>query len=74
MLESLGWDSTFAKHFQNFQKPPHPDAFPARVISQQRGLYRIQGEQGEAAAAIRGRLRQNSIAREFADGLLGSGA
>ncbi len=59
-LESLGWDSTFAKHFQNFQKPSQPDAFPARVISQQRGLYRIQGEQGEAAARMRGRLRQQA--------------
>lgn len=58
-LESLGWDSTFAKRFQEIQTSC-PKAYPARVISEQRGQYRIQGEQGEAGAAIRGRLRQRT--------------
>lgn len=58
-LESLGWDSFFATHFQDFKKSC-PDAFPARVISECRGLYQVQGEQGESPAAIRGRMRQGA--------------
>jgi ribosome biogenesis GTPase / thiamine phosphate phosphatase len=54
-IEDLGWNSYFAALWDEFKDLGWS---PARVISQQRNLWRIAGNFGESWAAASGRLRE----------------
>ena len=53
-LKRLGWNSYFAALWQGRERP---EWLPARVISQQRGLWRIAGDFAECWAETAGTLR-----------------
>src|ERR1700722_8013857 len=53
-LEQLGWNSYFAALWDEVARPEWQ---PARVISQQRGLWRIAGDFAECWAETSGTLR-----------------
>ena len=53
-LDELGW----SPFFSNFV-PPESDLRPARVVEQQRALYRLRAEAGEFNASPTGRLRHS---------------
>ena len=53
-LKRLGWNSYFAVLWQGRERP---EWLPARVISQQRGLWRIAGDFAECWAETAGTLR-----------------
>jgi ribosome biogenesis GTPase / thiamine phosphate phosphatase len=53
-LEDLGWNSYFAALWEEYKDR----RLPARVVSQQRNLWRIAGEFGESWAAASGKLRE----------------
>jgi ribosome biogenesis GTPase / thiamine phosphate phosphatase len=53
-LKRLGWNSYFAALWQGREQP---EWLPARVISQQRGLWRIAGDFAECWAETSGTLR-----------------
>jgi len=53
-LKRLGWNSYFAALWQGRERP---EWLPARVISQQRGLWRIAGDFAECWAETSGTLR-----------------
>jgi ribosome biogenesis GTPase / thiamine phosphate phosphatase len=53
-LKRLGWNSYFDALWQDREDPPW---LPARVISQQRGLWRIAGDFAECWAEASGTLR-----------------
>jgi ribosome biogenesis GTPase len=59
-LESLGWNATWAGHFE-----PHARAglVPARVAVEHKELYLCLAEQGETRAAVSGRFRHLACAR-----------
>lgn len=54
-LTRYGWTDAFARHFE-LHSEIHSDHAPARVIEQQRGLYRVVCEDGEYSAALSGRF------------------
>jgi len=54
ILKQLGWNSFFEEEFQRLESAEWQ---PARVISQQKNSYTIQGEHGELNATVSGRLR-----------------
>ena len=56
-LKRLGWNSYFAALWQGRERP---DWQPARVVSQQRGLWRIAGDFAECWAETSGTLRAAS--------------
>ncbi len=56
-LEELGWDETFAAEAAGAD----PRLFPARVIAEQRGAFRILGPDGELWASPRGRVRRAAV-------------
>ena len=56
-LSALGWDEFFDRAFRPFRERGH---FPARVVLEQRGAYRLYTEQGEISARVRGKLRFDS--------------
>ena len=63
ILHQLGWDSFFEEGFRQLESE---DWLPARVISQQKSSYTVQGEQGELKATVAGRLRyQNDVADSY---------
>jgi len=53
-LAELGWDERFAAEAEGAPG----DAFPARVVAEQRGAYRIAGAGGELWASPAGRVRR----------------
>lgn len=55
LLTRYGWTDAFSRQFELLSET-HPDCAPARVIEQQRGLYRVFGEDGDYAAALSGRF------------------
>ncbi|MBI2831074.1 MAG: ribosome small subunit-dependent GTPase A [Chloroflexi bacterium] len=59
ILEDLGWDSCFQKHFQALTIP---GSVPARVISESKGSFQVHSGYGTLAARVSGRMRY--LARE----------
>lgn len=55
-LEELGWDETLAR-----AAGAAPGLFPARVVAEQRGAYRVLGAGGELWASPRGRARRAMV-------------
>lgn len=55
-LEPYGWNDSLDSTL-NQTNSVQPDLLPARVLTQERGLYRIVTALGEATARIAGRLR-----------------
>jgi ribosome biogenesis GTPase / thiamine phosphate phosphatase len=53
-LKELGWDLYFEAVWRSQQRP---DCVPGRVVSQQRGLWRIAGDFAECWAGPSGKLR-----------------
>ncbi|MFC1973905.1 ribosome small subunit-dependent GTPase A [Chloroflexota bacterium] len=53
ILENLGWDIYFRKHFQPFQVS---DFAPARVISESKGSFQVYSLYGELSAKVSGKL------------------
>jgi ribosome biogenesis GTPase len=53
-LTELGWDASFAGHFE-LEAAPEGSA-PARVIEESKGFYRVLAESGEYLSEISGRL------------------
>jgi ribosome biogenesis GTPase len=64
MKESLGWDEHFAERWErlpNDGSPPEARRFPARVVAEERDLYRIQeGPLDSRWAEVTGRLRYDA--------------
>jgi ribosome biogenesis GTPase / thiamine phosphate phosphatase len=55
--KELGWDSYFEAQWQEYKR----DAYvPARVVSEQRGLWRVAGDFAERWAAPSGKLRRET--------------
>lgn len=54
-LDTYGWNAHFEQAFSSFRTS---GLEPARIIEEQRGMYRLITEDGEARAEIAGRLRQ----------------
>jgi ribosome biogenesis GTPase len=60
-LFDLGWKPFFE---EQFNKQEHKDGlFPARVLSDNRGLYLVQGETGELEARVSGKFRNEAAVR-----------
>ncbi len=57
LLEQLGWDSFFQKHFQILKMP---GSVPARVISESKGSYQVYSQYGELTARISGKMRYHA--------------
>src|SRR5271155_4695628 len=59
-LESLGWGPAWTMKFE-----PFADAglCPGRVFAEQREIYHVQSQQGEALARVSGRLRHEARQR-----------
>lgn len=54
-LTRYGWTDACARHLE-VHAESYPDHAPARVIEQQRGLYRLMCEDGDYAGALSGRF------------------
>jgi ribosome biogenesis GTPase len=57
LLEELGWNGYFEAFWTERFGDREESVKPARVVSQQRGLWRIAGERGECWAEPSGKLR-----------------
>lgn len=57
-LHELGWNSFFQQHIQDKHS-----YVPARVIEEQRAVYRVVCEAGELLAELTGRFRHDSLQR-----------
>jgi ribosome biogenesis GTPase len=57
ILTELGWDDFFD---DEFRRVAIPDTVPARVILQHKDLCIVQGEYGEMAVTVSGRLRHRA--------------
>jgi len=57
MLEQFGWSDVLQQRFSTYAAA---GLIPARVVVQQRGLYRIVTELGELAATLAGRLAHDA--------------
>jgi ribosome biogenesis GTPase / thiamine phosphate phosphatase len=53
-LKDLGWDPYFEAQWQQWRRT---ESVPARVVSQQRGLWRVAGDFAECWAAPSGKMR-----------------
>ena len=60
-LQDLGWCAFFEKQWQEKEKT---GLIRARVSEENRGLYKIISDQGEAWAELRGKLRHEATSRE----------
>src|SRR5215470_7042322 len=58
LLEELGWNSYFAAIWSAVENDS--GLAPARVVSQQRSLWRVSGEFGECWASASGKLRESA--------------
>ena len=58
-LKSLGWNSFFEACWREWEDS---GALPARVVSQQRGLWRVAGDFAECWATASGKLRDEADA------------
>jgi ribosome biogenesis GTPase len=56
-LEALGWSRFFDGQVSPRDREERP---PARVVEEQRGSYRVVGEQGERYAEVAGKLRHDA--------------
>lgn len=60
-LKSLGWNDFFASHWQQLDQ----NLLPARVIAQEKGLYRVQPHPDAPLwATLAGRFRNQSVVTE----------
>jgi len=59
-LEELGWNQFFAKQFS---KNEQGDLGPARIAEENREIYKVFSEQGEACAELAGKLRHEAKSR-----------
>jgi ribosome biogenesis GTPase len=57
MLEKLGWDLFFRKHFQLLEVP---GSLPARVVSEHRNSYQVCSQYGELSAKISGKMQHQA--------------
>jgi ribosome biogenesis GTPase len=63
-LIDLGWKPFFEKHFNALEN--NGALFPARVLSEHRGMYLVRGEAGELEARVSGKLRNDvSVRSDF---------
>src|SRR5207245_694796 len=62
MFQSYGWSHALQ---QEFDLLAAADLQPARVVVQQRGLYRLVAESGELAATLSGRFVHDAPTEEF---------
>jgi len=62
MLKTYGWSQALQQEFDSFALA---DVSPARVVVQQRGLYRLVAESGEIAATLSGRFVHDAPMEEF---------
>ncbi len=60
-LSDLGYNSYFKNEFLKIGDTPF---LPARVISEHKGMYRVQNEKGEFLGEISGKLRYTASSRE----------
>mgnify|MGYP005739287421 CR=1 FL=1 len=60
-LQQLGWDDHFQQAFDAVAQPGH---FPARVITEQRGQYRLVGAEGPLRAFPPVRMRRKTDSLE----------
>jgi len=58
LLEELGWDTYFEAVWHALER--EATGVPARVVSQQRSLWRVAGEFGECWATPSGKLRESA--------------
>lgn len=57
-LAELGWNDFLESNYrQHLEKYPAATQFPARVVAEERGLFRIASDRGEFLGVIAGRLR-----------------
>jgi ribosome biogenesis GTPase / thiamine phosphate phosphatase len=56
-LEQLGWNGFFEAEWNSCERN---DAKPARVVTEQRGMWPVAGEFGEARAEATGKLRERA--------------
>ena len=59
-LEDLGWNEFFAKQFPRNEQG---ELLPARVAEENREIYKLLFEQGEAFAELAGKLRHEAASR-----------
>ncbi len=59
-LEELGWNQFFAKQFSRNEQG---DVRPARIAEENREIYKVFSEQGEACAELSGKLRHEAKSR-----------
>lgn len=57
ILEKLGWDCFFHKHFQLLKVP---GSLPARVVSEHRNSYQVYSQYGELSAKISGKMQHQA--------------
>lgn len=57
-LPDLGWDDSFARHFQSFAAD---GLVPARVILEHKHAYELLGADGEFSAVCTGRLLHHAL-------------
>jgi ribosome biogenesis GTPase / thiamine phosphate phosphatase len=57
ILDELGWDLFFQKHFDIMNIS---DSVPARVVSESKGLFQIYCQYGELTARISGKMRYHA--------------
>jgi ribosome biogenesis GTPase len=57
-LHELGWSSFFQQHLK-----PGESRIPARIVEEQRAMYRVACEEGELSAEIAGHLRHKVAGR-----------
>ena len=57
MLEKLGWDRFFRKHFQLLKVP---GSLPARVVSEHRNSHQVCSQYGELSAKISGKMQHQA--------------
>lgn len=60
-LENWGWNSFFETAFQDFIAA---DIYPARVIAEYQGIFRVLSTAGEFLAEVSGKLRHQALMRE----------
>jgi len=60
-LETLGWQETFAKHFETYA----PQGYTVgRVALEHKHIYRVYTENGDMLAEVAGKMRFNATGRE----------
>jgi ribosome biogenesis GTPase len=60
-LPALGYNEFFRNEFSKIENTSY---LPARIISEHKGIYRVQDDQGEYLGEISGKLRYTAINRQ----------